>query len=122
MLVRGSGAMETFVKIKTVACMMIAGIALAGCPLNAKYSISGTLVGLHSATGLVLENNGGDSITLLQDGTFEFSEGITNTDAYSVTVTTQPSNPTQTCTVRNGTGTVDKAEVINVIVVCTQPG
>ena len=107
MLVRGMAQWRGFVKIKTIACLMIAGIALGGCPFDVKYSISGTLVGLRG-TGLVLENNGGNSLSLSTDGTFEFSTGVQNTDAYSITVTTQPSDPAQTCTVRNGTGTIDK--------------
>ena len=39
-----------------------------------------------------------------------------------VTISAQPANPAQTCTVHNGSGTIDKAAITNVIVSCTQTG
>src|SRR6202041_2862080 len=62
------------------------------------------------------------SLSLSSNGEFVFSGSIGNGDAYSVTVSTQPSNPAQTCTVHNGSGTINKANVTNVIVSCTQAG
>ena len=35
---------------------------------------------------------------------------------------TQPSDPVQTCTVHNGSGVMDKADVSNIIVSCSQAG
>ena len=115
---------RSFVKIKMTVFMVIAALASSSCIFTAKYSVGGTLVGLAvGSTGIVLQNNSGDSLTLTGNGTFTFSEGVTNDNAYSVTVSTQPTEPVeQTCTVRNGTGTIDKAAVSNVIVICTQPG
>ena len=72
--------------------------------------------------GLVLEDNSGNSLSLSANGAFVFSGSISNGAAYSVTVATQPSNPAQTCTVHNGSGTIDKANIVNVLVSCTQPG
>src|ERR1700678_1772948 len=96
-------------------------LAIFGCNLDGKSSVGGTLTGL-MGQGLVLENNSGNSLSLTANGAFVFSDSIGNGDAYSVTVATQPSNPAQTCTVHNGSGTIDKANVTNVIVSCTQPG
>ena len=99
----------------------LAVLTLSGCPFSVKYSVGGTVTGL-SGTGLVLQDNSGNSLTVNVSSDFTFGTRLTNNAAYSVTVQTQPSNPTQTCTVRNGSGTINKSSVINVIVVCTQAG
>ncbi len=81
------------------------------------YTIGGTVSGL-TGTGLVLQNNGGNNLTITANGSFTFSTAITSGGAYKVTVLTQPSSPTQTCTVANGSGTAT-ANVTNVQVACT---
>ena len=83
------------------------------------YTIGGTVSGL-SGTGLVLQNNGGNNLTISGNGSFTFSTAITSGGAYSVTVLTQPSGPTQTCTVTNGSGTAT-ANVTSVQVACVTP-
>ena len=107
--------------IRLSALLILALPALSACPLTVKYTVGGTLTGL-LGTGLVLEDNGGSQITPTTNGEFTFSDKVANNDAYSVTVATQPTNPAQTCTVHNGSGTVDKANVVNVIVTCSQAG
>jgi YVTN family beta-propeller protein len=96
-------------------------LAIGGCNIDGKYTVGGTVTGL-VGQGLVLEDNSGNSLSLSANGAFVFSGSIGNGDAYSVTVATQPSNPAQTCTVHNGSGTIDKTNVLNVLVSCTQPG
>jgi hypothetical protein len=81
------------------------------------YEIGGTVSGL-SGSGLVLQDNGGDNLTITADGTFTFATAVSAGGAYSVTVKTQPSNPAQTCSVTNGTGTANAA-VTNVNVTCS---
>jgi 6-phosphogluconolactonase (cycloisomerase 2 family) len=90
--------------------------ALGGCN-NLKYSVGGTVTGL-TGSGLVLEDSDGSTLTVSANGTFAFATGIKNGQTYSVTVNTQPSNPTQTCTVYNGSGTIDKLAITHVIVNC----
>ena len=108
--------------MKTLVYMTIAAaLAISGCKIGAKYTVGGTLTGL-TGHGLVLEDNSGNDLSLDSNGGFAFTDGIRNGDAYSVTVKTQPSDPAQTCTVHNGSGTIDKADVTNVIVSCTQAG
>ena len=110
--------------MKILAWTIVAGAAAAiigGCNLDGKYTVGGTLTGL-LGQGLVLEDNSGNSLSLASNGAFVFSGSVGNSAAYSVTVATQPSNPAQTCTVHNGSGTIDKANVTNVIVSCTQAG
>jgi hypothetical protein len=79
------------------------------------YSIGGTVSGL-SGTGLVLQNNGGDNLTVNSNGAFTFATKVNSSGAYAVTVATQPSG--QTCTVAAGNGTAT-ANVTNVGVTCT---
>ena len=101
--------------------LAVAALVIMGCNLTGKYTVGGDLTGLRGQ-GLVLEDNSGNDLSLASNGAFVFSSGIKNGDAYSVTVRTQPSNPSQTCTVNNGSGTIDKANVTNVVVSCSQAG
>jgi 6-phosphogluconolactonase len=112
--------------LKKLAWVLLcaAAIAIAGCPVGGgglKYSVGGTLTGV-LGTGLVLQDNLSNDLSIDVNGGFVFGGGLENNDAYSVTVRTQPVNPSQTCTVRNGSGTIDKADVTHVIVSCTQTG
>ncbi len=86
-------------------------------PPPASYSIGGTTSGL-SGTGLVLQDNGGDSLAVSANGIFTFTTPITNGGAYNVSVLTQPANPSQSCVVTNGQGTAT-ATVTSVLVTCT---
>jgi len=109
--------------MRIVACVTLfaAALGVASCNLDAKYAVGGTVTGL-VGSGLVLEDNGGDALSVTANGSFTFSSGVKNKDEYSVTVSTQPGGPAQTCTVHNGSGTIDKAAITNVIVHCTQAG
>ncbi|NIP16743.1 MAG: hypothetical protein GWM87_00200 [Xanthomonadales bacterium] len=81
------------------------------------HSIGGTLSGL-AGSGLVLQNNGGDDLAVTGNGGFTFATALDDGSAYAVTVKTQPSDPNQTCTVSNGSGTLAGANVTNVMVSC----
>lgn len=81
------------------------------------YQVGGTVSGL-TGTGLVLEDNGGNSLPVSGNGPFTFSSQLSNGAAYAVTVATQPTNPAQSCSVANGTGTIATANVSNVTVAC----
>ncbi len=66
----------------------------------------------------MLQNNGGDSLTITANGSFTFKTPVTGpTDAYEVTVNTQPTTPNQICTVTGGSGTAT-ANVTKVAVTC----
>jgi hypothetical protein len=105
---------------------MLLGTALlgvVGCagsksipPPPATYSIGGTVSGLNG-TGLVLQNNGGNNLTVSASGAFTFTTATAGGGAYSVTVLTQPAG--QNCAVTNGSGTAS-ANVTNVSVACIQ--
>jgi 6-phosphogluconolactonase (cycloisomerase 2 family) len=85
------------------------------------YTIGGTISGL-SGTGLVLQDNGGDSLPVTANGMFTFATQLTNGAAYAVTVQTQPQSPAQYCVVTNGSGNVAAANVSIVAVTCRNEG
>jgi len=80
-------------------------------------TIGGTVSGLVANSSVILQNNGGDSLTVTANGPFVFKTPVTGADIYAVTVVTQPVNPNQICTVTNGSGTAT-ADVANVAVNC----
>jgi len=81
-------------------------------------TIGGTISGLATGASVILQDNGGDSLTLTANGKFTFKTAVTGpTDAYKVTVNTQPTTPNEICTVANGSGTAT-ANVTNVAVTC----
>nr|WP_282452799.1 FG-GAP repeat protein [Lysobacter sp. CAU 1642] len=81
------------------------------------YTIGGTTEGLEGA-GLVLQKNGGDDLLVGVNGRFSFATPLFDLTPYSVTVAAQPTGPSQTCTIANGSGTVDGANVTDVVVSC----
>lgn len=85
------------------------------------YSIGGTVTGLNG-TALMLQDNGGDNLSVVTNGSFTFGTGIASNMTYAVTVATAPSNPAQLCRVTGGTGTVTTANVTTVSIVCTNTG
>ncbi len=95
------------------------GLAVAACHVGGGYTVGGNVTGLRGS-GLVLQDNSGDNLSVTGNGAFQFSSGIDQGGAYSVTVETQPSG--QTCAVHNGAGTIGTADIDNVVVTCSQPG
>lgn len=87
----------------------------------ASYQISGTVTGLTTPFGVgsfVLQNNGGDDLTISANGSFTFATPIASGANYNVTVFSQPLNPGQTCTATFAVGTVTTANITNVVVNC----
>lgn len=82
------------------------------------FAIGGAVSGL-LGSGLILQNNGGDDVGVDSSGGFTFPTEVASGAAYNVTVHTQPSNPTQACTVTNGAGTVEGADITSIAVSCT---
>ena len=104
----GSGTATANVTTVAVACTTN--------PVTA--TIGGMLSGLATGASVILQDNGGDALTLTANGSFTFKTPVTGpTDAYAVTVNTQPTTPNQICTVANGSGTAG-ANVTNVAVTC----
>lgn len=80
----------------------------------ATYTVGGMVTGLNGT--LVLQNNGGDDLTLVASGSFNFATALTNGTGYAVSVLAQPAG--QTCSVSHGSGTVNGANVHTVAVSC----
>ena len=104
-----------------IAVLSTIGCGGGGSPINnsppVTFTVGGTVSGL-AGTGLVLQDNGGNNLTVSANGSFTFTTALASGTAYSVTVSTQPSTPTQTCVVTSGTGTVS-SNVTSVAVACT---
>ena len=81
----------------------------------ATYTVGGSVNGL-AGGAVVLQNNGRDDLSVSSNGGFTFGTALAGGTAYAITVRTQPSG--QSCTVRNGTGTVGSANVSSVDVSC----
>ena len=84
---------------------------------GATFTVSGTVSGL-VGSGLVLQNNSAGNLAVTANGSFTFSLSVPRGTAYSVTVLTQPTNPSQTCTPANGSGTVSGANITDVGISC----
>jgi hypothetical protein len=78
------------------------------------YTVAGSISGLTGS--VVLQDNGGDDLTVSANGTFIFATSITNGKTFKVTVLTQPNG--QTCSVSAGAGTISGNNVSNVAVIC----
>jgi N-acetylneuraminic acid mutarotase len=88
--------------------------AYAPIPPPLTYSIGGSIAGL--AGSVILQNNGGDNLTVSRNGSFAFDVTVQPNTAYDVTVATQPAG--QVCSVTNGSGTAG-ASVTNIVVACS---
>ena len=86
-------------------------------PPPPSYTVGGAVNGL-AGSGLTLQNNGAGDLMVPASGAFNFANGLAGGAAYNVTVSAQPSNPSQTCTVTSGAGHVGSANVSSVAVNC----
>ncbi len=109
----GSGTATAIVVGVTVTCTTNPGSA----------TIGGAVTGLVANTSVILQNNGGDSLTITATTPaaasipFTFKTPVTGADVYAVTVLTQPASPNQICSVTAGSGTAT-ANVTTVAVNC----
>ncbi|HVQ61630.1 MAG TPA: 3-carboxymuconate cyclase, partial [Burkholderiales bacterium] len=120
--------------IDTAIRRMIAGVAIAAAALLAScgpksevnvsgaggppgpgdVSIGGTVSGL--AGMVVLQNNGGESLSIPASGSFTFLTPVASGAQYNIAVLTQPAG--QICTVANGAGIASGASITSVKVTC----
>src|SRR3954451_21876407 len=85
---------------------------------TSKFKVGGTVTGL-TGSGLVLQLNGGSDLQQQAGGAFEFQPELATGIAYTVSVKSQPNQPSQTCAVRNGVGSVSHTAVIDIVVSCS---
>jgi hypothetical protein len=101
----------------TVAAANVTDVEVT-CTTTPTFTIGGTVSGL-AGSSLVLQNDGGDDLTIGANGNFTFATPLIDGARYAVTVRTQPSNPAQTCIVANAAGNVAGANVDDIAVTCT---
>ena len=101
----------------TVGTSNVTGIVIT-CTTTT-FTVGGTVNGLVAGDTLVLENNGGDPLTLTTSGPFTFATPIPNGNGYAATVLDQPTDGGLTCSVVAGSGTVNGASVTSVVVNCS---
>ncbi len=111
----GRGMLCALATLALAACGGGGGSS-SGTAVNTAFSVGGTITGL-TASGLVLTDNGSDSLAVSSGAsTFTFSTMLSSGATYSVAVATQPTG--ETCTVSSGSGTAT-ANVTSVSVACT---
>lgn len=108
-------------KIFGVLILSVASLTWLGCgedsatpdPDPETYTIGGNVTGLTGGQSVVVKNNGGDNLTVNDNGSFEFPTEVEEGSAYSVTA--QPSSGG--CSVTNGNGTAE-GNVTTITVTC----
>jgi hypothetical protein len=83
----------------------------------ATYTVGVNISGL-SGSGLVLQLNAGSNLAITAAGNATFATAIASGTNYHVTVKTQPTSPSQTCTVANGSGAIAAANVTGIVITC----
>jgi hypothetical protein len=124
LLTRPFGLLAGFIAIAVLTgCHGVLG---GGCLLCGPFppvqaNLEGTLSGLVGSR-LTLQNSGAGGFQLngsmANGASVVFAVALFNT-AYNLTVQTQPTNPSQTCVVANGTGMAGTSDVTNIAVTCT---
>ena len=123
------GMVRTIKQVLAIAVALLLAGALVGCgPEGDSVSIDATVhvtvKGLEGS-GLVLQNNLRDDLSIPYDGTFSFSKTVSTGSPYSVTIKTPPSNPSQVCGLVNekwyASGIVELNPDISVYVRCVVP-
>ena len=80
------------------------------------FTVGGTITGLRG-TGLVIANQP-DELSPTADGPFTFPTGWPGNARYNVRIVSQPVNPSQSCGVSNGSGSLNGSSVDNVVITC----
>ena len=108
--------------VARIAFLAVALIALTACGGGSTppptYSIGGTVSGIDAGQSVVLQDKGGNDLTVSANGAFTFTTKVTSDGAYAVTVFTQPSG--KICAVSGGSGTA-ATNVTSVVVACAGP-
>ncbi len=81
------------------------------------FRLGGAVVGL-AGQGLTLSANGGSPLAISQNGSYQFDVALRDRSPYTITVSQQPQNPKQTCTLTNASGVISSDAINNVDVNC----
>lgn len=105
------------IRLLGAACLCAGALAACGGSSGpSTYTVGGTVTGLAAGASIVLQNSGGDSITVSSDSKFTFPTPIVSGTTYAVSIATQPTF--QGCSITAASGVVAQANVTNVTVHC----
>ncbi len=85
---------------------------------STEYSVGGIITNLTSS--IILQNNSKDNLSISADGNFIFTTTLADNTSYSVSILQQPSS--QSCALTNASGTIKKANISNITVICNNTG
>ncbi len=86
----------------------------------ALYTIGGTVSGL-LGTGLRLQLNDGEELSIESDGSFTFETALTTASSFTANVVSEPRCPQRYCEISNSQGTVNDAHITDLLVSCAEP-
>lgn len=114
-------------KIKT--CCLLSVLALVGCSENsdpenpnpekieASYSVGGIVSGLNGDS-IIIQNNGADDTTITENGEYTLLAAYSDQSSYEISISKQPEDPNQNCSISGNSGTIDNADVVTVDIDC----
>jgi hypothetical protein len=99
------------------------GAIVADCSVTASFAIDthlvgGTVSGLVGGSVTLSLNSGAQTQVVSADGAFAFADPMDSGTGYTVTISAQPTNPTQSCSIANGDGTLGASDVSDIVVTC----
>ncbi len=95
-----------------------ADVEIGPYEFQTEYLVGGQFSGLLAGNVIILQNNAGDDLTLTENEAFVFNTPVAVGANYAVTISSQPNNPIQPCSVSNGTGAISDQDITNVLVTC----
>ena len=82
-----------------------------------EFTIGGTVSGLAEGTELVLRNND-EELTVVNSGSFTFQDSLLDLSPYDIEIVSEPTEPSQSCSITNGSGVLSGRDVNDVEISC----
>ncbi len=86
--------------------------------ITVQYTLGGTITGLATAADLILMNDDGQMLTISDNGSFTFAQAIDDGSPFQISIVQQPLDPAQICMLDQQNGTINGADVVNVLIDC----
>ena len=87
------------------------------CSIN-QYFIGGSVIGLVTGNSVNLSINTGTELLTVNGNIFSFVNPLADQSSYSITIENDPTNPNQSCSIQNPTGTINGSDINNVVITC----
>ncbi len=89
------------------------------CTIN-DFFIGGEVTGLAAGNSVTLDlNSAYEQLHINSNGAFAFVNPLIGESQYIITIENQPTSPSQTCVVINGTGQINASDIDDVRIICT---